>query len=181
MPKAPDIVKEALKSLSKAELEKLVLKAAVKSKPFHDYLLVTYAPDGMGVEDLLDQAKEKIRLAEFKNYVGRSYEKKQNRKLMAQAAFIAEFDKNCNQKEFTLELLLIIIHSQLNDPGIQFGTWYQAYDKKIASLLNRAIHLLQHKIHPDLVGNYKEEVNQYITLLKSKASHVDSVYGMDLI
>jgi hypothetical protein len=172
MPKVPDVVKDAIKQLSKAELEKLVLKAAVKHKSFNDFLLVNYAPEGMGEEDLYEQAVEKIDMCYSKSYLGRSYEKKQNRRLMAQVAIIAAFDKHCKQKHYTLLLLLSLVKTQLGDKAITFGTWYQAYDNKIASLIKRINLIATKKLHPDLLRDYKADINWCISELKQRAPRV---------
>ena len=58
MSKVASIISSQISSLSKKELEKLVLKAAVKDKSFHNYLLVNYFDKEYGEKDLFDQAKE---------------------------------------------------------------------------------------------------------------------------
>jgi hypothetical protein len=177
MAKSHPLLKEVVADLSKKELEKLVLKAAIKSKAFHDYLVVNHIGDGLGEQELFEQAKEAIINASFKNFRGRSYEKQQNRFLMAALKIISEFDKNAKTKTLTLDLLIDLIRAQVDDDLITYNTYYQAYDNKMISLVERAKKMTQ-KIHPDLVIDYKGTINKFVYFLKGKcrnASHLEEL------
>lgn len=58
MSKIAVAISSRMHTLSRKELEKLVLKAASKDKHFHDYLLVNYFDKDYGEQDLFEQAKE---------------------------------------------------------------------------------------------------------------------------
>lgn len=68
MAKCASIITSQISSISKKELERLVLKAAAKDKSFHDYLLVNYFDKEFGEQDLFQQAKEDLDKLFNKNY-----------------------------------------------------------------------------------------------------------------
>jgi thioester reductase-like protein len=181
MAKVAPIVKETLKTLSKAELEKLVLKAATKNQDFADYLLANLAPDGLGLDELFDKTKEAIKALEYKNYKARSYEKSNYKKLNNQLKLISAFDKNCVDKNKVVDLLLMLVSNELDDDLISWNTWYTAYNNKVATILQKAITVASTKIHPDLFIDYKHILNNFIQSLKEKSSQLDKVYLMQLI
>jgi hypothetical protein len=60
MAKCASIIISQISSISKRELEKLVLKAAARDKSFHDYLLVCYFDKEYGEQDLFQQASSPL-------------------------------------------------------------------------------------------------------------------------
>ena len=106
MSKVAAIISSQICTLSKKELEKLVLKAATKDKAFHDYLLVNYFDKEYGEQDLFDQAKEDLEKLFQKNYKGFAEELQLAEMLGACAKRITAFSKNCKNKHLEADLLM---------------------------------------------------------------------------
>ena len=109
MAKCASIITSQISSISKKELEKLVLKAAAKDKSFHDYLLVNYFDNEYGEQDLFQQAKDDLDKLFSKNYKGFSEELKLANMLGACAKRVTEFSKSCKNKNLEADLLMYVL------------------------------------------------------------------------
>jgi predicted RNase H-related nuclease YkuK (DUF458 family) len=176
----PEVL-SAIKELDKKTLEKLVIKSATKDKQFHDYILVTFVSEAIGEQELFEVALQDIEKLQMKSFRARVPELKEAAKLAMISKCITAFDANCKNKKFTLELLLKVVANELEEGVADFGTCFETYDVKVASLLSRAIAIAQHKIHPDLISDYKSQINKLITELKKVSNHLDKVWDMEIL
>src|SRR3954451_10659949 len=109
MPKLEAEFKKQIKSLSKGDLEDLVMRFASKHKEIHDFLIVNYFDKQFGEEDLFNDAKNDIQLLFTKNYKGFSEELQLANMIESCVKRINEFDKLCKKKNLCADLLMMVL------------------------------------------------------------------------
>ncbi len=76
MPKLSADIRQQIKSLSKQDLETIVIKAASKNKEIYDYLLINYFDKENAEMDLFEEAKKDLDVLCSKSYRAYSTELK---------------------------------------------------------------------------------------------------------
>jgi len=178
MAKVNEQIKERIKTLSRSDLEKLLLKAASKDKSFHDYLLINYADKDFGEKDIFEKAKCDINELYFKSYRGFAPQLRRTNMLSACIKRINEFSKICKNKNLEADLLMFVLTEAFAHEPKFFGTCFTAFDYKVGLLLKRLITLVTKKLHPDYLANYKGKINVYLTQLRSTSSHINFIYEL---
>jgi len=105
MPKLEGDFKSQIKSLSKAELEDIVIRFASKHKEIHDFLTVNYFDKRFGEEDLFIEIRNDVQLLFKKSYNGFSRELQLANMIGSCVKRINEFDKLCKKKNLCADLL----------------------------------------------------------------------------
>jgi len=178
MPKITPEIKLQIQSLSKHELEKLVLIAAGKDKNFHDYLLINYIDKEYGEKDLFEKVKADLDILFCKSYKGFSEELQLANMISACVKRINLFSKVCKKKNLEVDLLMYVLEIPFSLTTNMFGTCFTKYDYKVGLLVKRVITLIEKKLHPDYKIEYQEKVNQYLTILHRTSKHIDFIYNM---
>src|SRR6266487_3682232 len=109
MPKVEGELKKQIQSLSKADLEKIVIRLAAKHKEVHDFLIVNYLDTRFGEKDLFEQAKDDIEMLFSKNYKGYSEELKLAAMIEACVKRINQFQVICKNKNLEADLILMVL------------------------------------------------------------------------
>lgn len=104
MAKINPIIKERISTISKLDLEKLVMKAASMNQQFHDYLMVNFIDKEYGEQDLFEAAKSDINFIFHKRFPGFSEELITANRLAACNKRIVLFSKVCKNKSLELDL-----------------------------------------------------------------------------
>jgi hypothetical protein len=169
--------KEKIKTLSREELEKLVLKAASGNKGFHDYLLVTHFDKESGEKDLFNAAINDLNVLFQKSYKGFSPILQTANMLAACSKRINEFSKVCKNKNLEADLVMYVLEIPFANTN-KFGTCFTAFDHKVAMLLRRLITLVTKKMHEDYVIDYKEKINNYLSILHRTSNFNEFVNAM---
>ena len=178
MAKVATVITTKIGELSKKELEKLVLKAAAKDKFFHDYLLVNYFEKEHGEQDLFEQAKAEIEILLHKNYKGFAEEIQLANMLGACAKRITEFSKICKNKSLEADLIMMVLEIPFSLSTNIFCTCFTAFNYKVVLLMKRIINLLQNKMHEDYQVQYREKINEYLTILHRTSDYLDYVNAL---
>lgn len=178
MAKPASIISSNISNLSKKELEKLVLKAAANDKSFHDYLLVNYFDKEFGEEDLYDQAKSDIDFLISKNYKGFAEELRLANMLAACMKRIVEFSKVSKNKNLDADLILYVLEVPFSMSSNVFCTCFTAFNYKVVVLLKRVINIVQNKLHSDFMVEYREVINEYLSILHRTCSYLDYVSAL---
>jgi len=178
MAKINENIKNGIKSLTHEELEKLVLKAAVKSRAFHDYLVVNYIDKESGEKELFEKAKADIDRLMMKSYKGFSQQLRMANMLGACSKRIAEFSKICKNKNLEADLILYVLKEPFSYPSQFFGTCFTAFDYKVGLLVQRLITLVTKKMHEDFLHDYSPLINDYLNRLHGISDHVDTIYKL---
>lgn len=178
MPKISIEIKEKIQSLSKSDLEKIVVKFAGKDKSFHDYLLVNYLNKEDGEQDLFEEAKADLERLFVKRYKGFSEELQLANMLAACTKRINEFIKVSKNKNLEADLLLHVLNVPFSMSGNLFGTCFTAYDNKVANMLKRMINVVTNKLHPDYQIEYQDTINDYLNILHSRSGFLNTVYNL---
>ncbi|MEO6893921.1 MAG: hypothetical protein ABI136_02740 [Ginsengibacter sp.] len=175
MPKVSKTISSQISSLSKKELEKLVLKAASKDTTFHDFLLVNYFDQEYGEQDLFDEAKDDLDYLFQKNYKGFAPELKMAEMLKACIKRITAFAKICKNKNLEADLVMYVLEIPFSMSGNSFQTCFTAFNYKVVTLLKRVINLLEKKMHEDFKIQYRPKINSYLDTLHRTCSYLDYV------
>ncbi len=172
-------IKERIKTFSREELEKLLLKAVSKHKGFHDYLLVNYLDKASGEKDLYHQAEIDLNQLFLKRYKGFSEELQLANMLSACIKRINEFSKICKNKNLEADLLLYVLEIPFSDTN-KFGTCFTQFDYRTGLMVKRLITLVTKKMHEDFLIEYKGKINNYLEILHRTSNHIDTVYALPL-
>ena len=178
MAKVATTISSQISSLSKKELEKLVLKAAAKDKAFHDYLLVTYFEKEYGEQDLFDEAKEDLEVLFLKRYKGYAEEEKTAHLLAECGQRITAFSKVCKNKSLEADLIMHVLEIPFSMGKRSFETCFTSFNYKTVLLVKRMIVLVQSKMHEDYKMQYQSKVNDYLEKLHSTCNYLDYVFAL---
>ncbi len=178
MAKVDSLIKTNIGSLSKSELEKLVLKAAGLNKQFHDFLLVNYFDKEHGEKVLFDEARSDLQVLYRKGYKGFSYELQMANMLAACNKRIVEFSKVCKNKSLEMDLILEVLDIPFSGSSNIFTTCFTKLNYQVYLLLKKAVSLLKTKLHEDYRVEYEEIINKHLEFMHKNSSHLDYVYAM---
>ena len=177
MAKVSSEVKESIKTLSREELEKLVLKAASSDKFFYDYLIVNYVDKESGEQYLYDLATDDLNFLFYKGYKGYAEPLRMANMLSACIKRINEFAKVCKNKNLEADLILYVLEIPFGATG-EFSTCFTAFDYKVGLLVQRLITLVTKKMHEDFLNDYKAKINEYLDRLHRTSNHLDFIHAM---
>lgn len=176
MAKVSTTIFSQISTLSKKDLEKLVLQAAAKDKSFHDYLLVNYFEKEFGEQDLFEEAKSDLDALFVKRYKGYAEEQKTANMLAACGKRITEFSKVCKNKNLEADLILYVLEIPFSMGEKSFGTCFTAFNHKTVLLVKRLMTLVESKMHEDFKIQYQSKINDYLNFLHSYSRHLDYVW-----
>jgi hypothetical protein len=178
MPKLDVEFKNQIKSLSKADLEEIVIRVAGKNKEIYDFLIVNYFDTQYGEKDLFEEAQNEIRLLFIKKYKGFSEELQLAAMIEACVKRINEFQKICKNKNLEPDLILMILDEVFTHSANSLGTCFTKFDYRVGLLLKRLITLVTNKLHPDFMLEYRKKINDYLQVLHKTSTHLDFIYAM---
>ncbi len=178
MTKISNEIKDKIVQLSKAELEKIVIRIASKDKAIVDYLLVNYFEKEIGEIDLFEETKIDLELLFRKSYKGFSEELQLANMVSACIKRINLFSKICKNKKLETDLLMYTLEFIFSFSTNLFGTCFTTYDYKVALLVKRVITLVETKLHQDFKIEYTATINNYLTTLHRTSNHIDFIYGL---
>jgi hypothetical protein len=168
-------IKEAIKNIPRQDLEKLLLKAISKNVDIKNYVLVNYVDTTYGEQDLYDKTKKELSLMFTKRYKGFVEELQYAEMLAACYKKIIEFSKVCKNKEYELKLILFVLEIPFSLHYSCFETCFTNFNYRVCLLLNRAIGILQKKLHPDYKMEYEPTLKKYSDFLFKHCDYLDSV------
>lgn len=178
MAKINSQIKEGIGTLSKKDLEKLVLRAASMNKQFHDYLIINYFDKSNGEKDLFEKAKNDLEILFRKPYKGFSEELVLANMLAACGKRINEFSRFCKDKSLEMDLIMITLEIPFSISTNHFATCFTRYNYQVYVLVKKAMGLLRTRLHEDYYIQYAAKLNNYLEILHRSSSHLDYVYGM---
>src|SRR5450755_4620861 len=106
MPKISPEIKKQITAISKAELEKIVMKMAAKDKTVFDYLLVNYLEKETGENELFEETKMDLDLLFRKSYKGFAKQLQLANMLSACMQRIKVFSGICKNKNLEADLVM---------------------------------------------------------------------------
>ncbi len=178
MAKIDPFFKEQISSLSKKELEKLVLKAASKHSQFYNYLLINYVDKSYGESDLFELTKADLNLLFRKTYKGFSDELKLANMLAACNKRINEFSKVCKDKSLEMELIMYVLEVPFSLTTNYFTTCFTNYNRQVYLLVKKSITILKSKLHEDYHIQYAPKLNEYLVILHRTSKHLDYIHNL---
>lgn len=177
MPKLSAEIKQQIKSLSKDQLEEIVMKAASSNTSVLDFITIRYLDKDAGEQELFEKTKEEINQLFFKSYRGYSDQLKLANKLKACIKKLNEKSKFFKNKLYEAKLLMFILDEVFGYPVDFFGTCFTVFDSKTGIILKRLLTLLK-KIHPDYHTEFEDKINRYLEILHRRSNHIDNIYNL---
>jgi hypothetical protein len=174
-------IKEALKQMPRQDLEKLLLKAISKNVGLKNYILVNYVDTTYGEQDLYDKTKQELSVLFTKRYKGFVDELQYAEMLTACHKKIIEFSKVCKKKEYELKLIMFVLEVPFSLHHSCFETCFTNFNYRVCLLLNRAIGVLQKKLHPDYRMEYEPTLKKYIDFLFTHCHYLDCVQNLSVL
>lgn len=178
MPKINLHFKDKIALLSKADLVKLIIKAASMNQQFHDYMIVNYVDTGNGEKELYESAKRDLELLFKKSYKGFSEELKLASMLSFCNKRINEFAKICTDKSLEMELIMHVLEIPFSLSTNHFTTCFTRYNQQVYFLVKKALTMLKSKLHEDYHIQFAPKLNEYLTILHRTSSHLDYIYTL---
>jgi hypothetical protein len=171
-------IKEALKQMPRQDLEKLLLKAISKNVDIKNYVLVNFVDATYGEQDLYDKTKQELNMLFTKRYKGFAEELQYAEMFAACHKKIIEFSKVCKNKENELKLIMYVLEIPFSLHHNFFETCFTNFNYRVCLLLNRAIGVLQKKLHPDLKMEYEPTLKKYLEFLFKHCNYLDCVQNL---
>lgn len=168
-------IKEQLSALPKNDLIAIIVKLAAK-RANYDFLLVNYLDKDSGEKDLYEEARRDLDTLFRKRYKGFSEELQIANMLSACVKRINEFTEVSKNKKLEADLLLYVLEVPFSLSTNMFGTCFTQYDYKVGLLVRRLINLVTKKLHPDYLVEYKDKLNEYLTILHRTSDFNDTIY-----
>ena len=178
MPKITPDLKQQIQNLSKADLEKVVIKIAGKNKAVFDYLQVNFFNKEFGEQDLFEEAKTDLNKLFGKSYKGFSEQLQLANMLSACVKRLNEFTKINKNKKLEADLVMYILDVPFSCSGNFYGTCFTAFDYRVGLLVKRMVTLVNSKLHEDYRIEYTEKINNYLKILHRTSSHIDMIYSL---
>lgn len=91
---------------------------------------------------------------------------------------INEFEKVCRNTELQLRLIMFVLEIPFSLSTNMFCTCFTAYNHKVYLLLNKAITILQKKLHEDYREDYKPNLNEYLSIMHRTSRHLDYIHNL---
>jgi len=170
-------IKQQLATLSKEKLLEIVQKLATKKDNF-DFLMLNYLDKENGEMDLFNSAMDDINRLFFKRYKGFAEELQLANMLSACTKRINEFTKLSKNKKLEADLLVFVLDEAFSYNSKMYGTCFTAFDYRVGQMVKRLVTILTKKIHEDLVLDYKEKANFYLSRLHATSDFLDSIYSL---
>lgn len=178
MPKVNSLFKDEIATLSKADLVKLIIKAASINKQFHDYVIVNHVDKANGEKELYESAKHELELLFRKSYKGFSKELQLANMLAACNKRINEFAKVCKDKSLEMELIMFVLEIPFSLSTNFFTTCFTRYNQQVYLLMKKALTLLKSKLHEDYHIQFAPKLNEYLKILHRTSRHLDYIYSL---
>lgn len=179
MPRLTADFKEAVKQLSRNELQEIVLKLASKERNAYDFITVNYLDKETGEKELYETTIDDLEFLFCKGYKGFSVELRAANMISACVKRINEFSKCSKNKVLEADLLVYILDSAVfANSDARLGTCFTNYDYKVALVVKRLLTLVTTKLHPDQKLDYVSKVNFYLEKLHRQSNHLDMVFDM---
>lgn len=164
MPKLTGDFKKQVKALSKADLEKIVLKLAGADRYSHEYINVYFLNPDYGSQDLFEVYKAELEKLAEKNFTGNHPSKRLTKLMKASAQSIRQFRQVVKDPRLEAELTLCMLDIQFEMIPKSSGG-YQVYENGLARTLGKLIVLIKEKVHEDYFLEYQGRINGYLLTL----------------
>jgi hypothetical protein len=178
MPKIEKEFREAIKSFSQKDLQKIVLELAGKKQETYDYLNVKYVAQKDASHSLFEDTKASMSLELDVEFGRGPIQKRLKRAIANVVKKINYFVKVAKNKEQEAELLLCLLELVFEKHESDLGTVFTTFDFTLCRTTNRLLNLVTKKLHEDHLIEYQDQLNRFLSILHKKCSHIDFVYTM---
>jgi len=170
-------IREQLSVLPQKDLIDIIVKLAAK-KANYDFLLVNYLDKNGGEKDLYEDAIRDLDSLFRKGYKGFSEQLQLANMLSACVKRINEFTGVSKNKKLEADLLLYVLEVPFSLSTNKFGTCFTQYDYKVGLIVRRLINLVTKKLHPDYLVEYRDKLNDYLTILHRTSNFNNTIYAL---
>jgi hypothetical protein len=176
MAKLSSEFKEAIHALQKDDLEKIILRFSKKDKEMYESLCFEYVKNETAI-NLFEDSKEQIEI-HFRNLRNSVIQKQLANAISKSVKTINNFRSITKEIKLEADLLLYLLKIVFDNFQDELGTCWTVFDSKLAITTNRLMNLIKKDLHEDYWIEYREEMNNFIKILKRKSRHIDFVYNM---
>ena len=178
MPRLSKQFKDAIRQIPSGELQKLLIELAGKHKEIHDIINVRFVEKEDAGDDLFETTKDDIEM-EMTLLRGRGPVQKSIAKSMAWCVKqINHFAKVTKNKQREADLLQVLIRKTFDLYVGELGTCWTVFDSKLAITTKRFYTLTTKNLHEDLLMDYRDALNRFLSLLHKNCNHLDFVFDM---
>ncbi len=170
-------IQKQITSLSKGDLEKLVLKGMRSNKAYFEFVWVNYLDKEFGEEDFLSKGKSEVENLLLKSYRGRCDELRRAAAIDSCKKRIEELNKVARQKDKILELTLFVLEHNLVEYPDLAGTCFTKYDYAYYLLFKKGKTIF-YSLHEDIQHEFRDRLQKILSQLKRHSSHLDYVYDL---
>jgi hypothetical protein len=170
-------IQKQVSSLSKVDLEKLVLKGMRNNKTYFEFVWVNYLDKEFGEEDLLEKGKGELENLLLKSYRGRCDELRRAAAIDSCKKRIEELYKVARQKDKILELTLYVLENSLAEYPKLAGTCFTRYDYAYYLLFKKGKSIF-YSLHEEIQHEFRGRLQKILLQLKKHSSHMDYVYDL---
>jgi hypothetical protein len=178
MPRLSKQFKEAIRQIPVDELQKLVIELAGKHKEIYDIINVRFVEREDAGDELFETTKENIEM-EMVLLRGRGPVQKSIASSMAHCIkLINHFAKVTKNKQREADLLQVLLQKTFDLYEDELGTCWTVFDSKLAITTKRFHTLVTKNLHEDLLFDYRDILNRFLSLLHKNCNHLDFVFDM---
>lgn len=167
MPKITTEFKKQVSTLSRQDLEKVILKFAGRDKFLWGYLKVHYLNPEFGAQELFEETQEGLLLLFEKPFRGKTEAIRRARAITACLKYIDEFSKIVKQPHLDAQLIIQVLDHEFSLPS-KLGSRYQTYDNRVARTVKKLIELIRNKVHEDYHIEYADTIEHYLDQLHNQ-------------
>lgn len=176
MPVLSPEFKEKISSLSPEEKEKIIFRLCKKNKDIYETLLYEYMKDELGI-DFFEETRKEI-ASEFIYFRNTGIQKQLARSIRNSIRAINRFASITKDEKLEADLLNFMLSIVFEEFSEELGTCWTTYDSKVGIATRRLLNLVKKKLHEDHHIEYREEINSYLKILKSKSRHLDLIFNL---
>ena len=178
MPKVNKGDRELIKQLPQGELANIVIKLISKDKNAYDLVYISYLNQETGEKDVYENTLSNINACFYKSYTGRIQSQRDAKMLSACIRELNSFTKISKNKTMEADLIMVILKEAIIDRKDSFGSYFTAFDNKVAQILKILLTIITKKIHPDYLIDYQEDVNTYLKIFSKYSCHNSFTYEL---
>jgi len=176
MPRINKEDRELIKQLPQSELAKIVIKLISKDKNAYNLIYLSYLNPKTGEKDVYENTLSNIKACFYKNYTGSMQSQRDAKMLSACINELNSFAKVSKNKTMEADLIMVILKEAIINRRDSFGSYFTAFDNKVAQILKRLLTIITKKIHPDYLIDYQDDVNRYLKIISKYSCHNNFTY-----
>ena len=178
MPVLSKEFKQDVEKIPVQKLQKLVLKLARSNREVYDLINIELLPKNEADRDLFEKTKVKIQFRLFNLSSKGPVQKSIATSISKAVKEINYYTKITGNKRNEAELLNIVLKEVFTEFSDDLGTCWTVFDSKLGVTTKRLLNLVTKKLHEDYLLDFKDDLNKYLRILRSRSNHIDLIFNL---